>query len=206
MKKSIIATITVLILTGVWSGANAQDNVTSITYQPSVPVGDLEEYIAKTSWIGWGLEGRRFRSPSSNVTLGFSFAWHVFDDRLTGTSVLEQGAVTGTQRRYVNSLPFLLTGNYYFNRTTDAIKPFIGVGAGAYYIVQRFDIGVFKREASSWNFGVEGELGLQFPLGDVEGIFAARYHYAFGSGDTISGEEKDFSYVTAVIGLAYTRW
>ena len=202
MKKSIIALFILMVL---WSGANAQDNITAITYQPSVPLGDLETYIGKTSWIGWGIEGRRFRSPSSNFTLGFSFAWHVFDDRLYGTSVLESGAVTGTQRRYVNSLPFLITGDYYFNRK-NAIKPFIGVGAGAYYIVQRFDIGVWKREASNWHFGVEGELGFQFPMGDIEGIVAARYHHAFASGESISGDEKDFSYVTAVIGLAYTRW
>lgn len=191
---------------GFWSGAYAQDNVTAITYQVSVPLGDLEEYIAKTSWIGWGIEGRHFRSPSSNFTLGFAFAWHVFDDQLTGTSVFDGGAVTGKQRRYVNSLPFLITGDYYFNRRTGAIKPFIGAGAGAYYIVQRFDIGVWKREVSNWHFGVEGELGLQFPMGDIEVIAAARYYYAFGSGETISGEEKDFSYITAVIGLAYTRW
>ncbi len=202
MKKSIVA---ILVLMGFWSAAEAQDNVTAITYQVSVPLGDLEEYIAKTSWIGWGLEGRHFRTPSSNFTLGFAFAWHVFDEQLSGTSAFEGGAVTGNQRRYVNSLPFLITGDYYFNRKS-GLKPFIGAGAGAFYTVQRIDIGVFKREESGWNFGVEGELGLQFPLGDVEGIAAARYYHAFGAGDTISGEEKDFSYITAVIGLAYTRW
>jgi outer membrane protein W len=152
-----------------------------------------------------GIEGRHFRSPSSNLTLGFSFAWHVFDDRLNTTSVLESGAVTGTQRRYANSLPFLLTADYYLNRN-NAIKPFIGVGAGAYYIVERLDIGVFSREKSNWHFGLEGELGLQFPLGEIEGIVAARYHYAFAAGDAIYGDPKDLSYVTAVIGLAYTRW
>jgi len=202
MKKSIIA---LFILMGLWSGANAQDNITTITYQPSVPLGDLQNYIAKTSWIGWGLEGRHFRSPSSNITLGFSFAWHVFDDRLYTTSKINSGAVTGTQRRYVNSLPFLLTADYYLNRN-NAIKPFIGVGAGAYYIVQRVDIGVWTNEKSNWHFGVEGELGLQIPLGDVDAIVAARYHHAFASGESISGEEIDFAYLTAVIGLAYTRW
>jgi len=203
MKKAIIA---ILILAGFWSGADAQDNMTAITYQPSVPLADLEEYIGKTSWLGWGLEGRRFRDASSKVTLGFSFAWHVFDEELTGTQTFESGALTGRQHRYLNSLPFLITGDYYLNRKTGGVKPFIGVGAGAYYIVQRVEVGVFKREASSWNFGVEGEVGLQIPFDEIEGILAARYHYAFGAGETISGDEKDFSYVTAVIGLAYTRW
>jgi hypothetical protein len=202
MKKSIIA---LFILTVLGSSAAAQDNITAITYQPSVPLGDTEEFIAKTSWLGWGLEGRRFRGPSSKITIGFSFAWHVFDDRLYATAQLDQGALTGTQRRYINSLPFLLTGNFYLNRK-NAIKPFVGVGAGAYYIVQRLDIGVFKREESNWHFGLAGEAGIQFPLASIEGILAARYHYAFASGETISGKERDYSYVTLVVGLAYTRW
>jgi opacity protein-like surface antigen len=202
MKKLIIA---LFVLAGMWSGAEAQDNITAITYQPSVPAGDLEKYIAKTSWIGWGIEGRRFRSPSSHLTLGFSFAWHVFDDQLYATTVFDEGAVTGNQGRYVNSLPFLLTADYYLNRK-NAIKPFIGAGAGAYYIVQRLNIGVFSQEESNWHFGLAGEAGLQFPLGEIEGIVSARYHYAFHSGDTITGEEVDFNYMTLVIGLAYTRW
>ena len=147
MKKSIIA-IALLVLIGSWSSASAQDNITMITYQPSVALGDLEDFIGETSWIGWGLEGRRFRDPTSKLTMGFSFAWHVFDERFTGTTDFDQGAVTGTQRRWVNSLPFLITGDYYLNRKS-GFKPYVGVGAGAYYIVQRIDIGVFKREVTN---------------------------------------------------------
>jgi opacity protein-like surface antigen len=202
MKKSII---TVLMLMALCSGAIAQDNITAITYQPSVPSGDLEEYIGKTSWIGWGLEGRHFRSSTSHITVGFAFAWHVFDDKLYGTQVVDNGAFTGTQRRWVNSLPFLLTANYYFNRKS-GIKPFIGAGAGAYYISQRFDIGIWTSEANNWHFGFMGEAGLQFPLGDIEGFASARYHYALPSGESISGEDMDYQYLTAVVGLAYARW
>jgi hypothetical protein len=202
MKKSIIS---ILVLMGLCSVAVAQDNITAITYQASVPLVDLDAYIAKTSWIGWGIEGRHFRSPTSNFTLGFAFAWHVFDEKLYGTEVLESGAVTGTQRRYVNSLPFLLTGNYYFVRKGD-LKPFVGAGAGAYYVSQRFDIGVYTREVTGWSFGVMGEAGFQYPLGDIEGFVSVRYYYAFDAGETLAEEKQDYSYVSAVIGLAYMRW
>jgi opacity protein-like surface antigen len=202
MKKSIAA---ILILVGLGSDAAAQDNVTAITYQVSVPTSDLETYIGKTSWIGWGIEGRRFANPMSNFTVGFAFAWHVFDDRLFGTTEFDRGAITGTQRRYINSVPFLLTGDYYLNRN-NGVKPFIGVGAGAFYVVKDFDIGVWTEELSHWGFGLEGEAGFQFPLGEVEGIAALRYYYAFSVEETLSGEKNDLSYATAVIGLAYIRW
>ena len=202
MKKSII---TILMLMALCSGAVAQDNITAITYQPSVPLGDLEEYIGKTSWIGWGLEGRRFRNSSSHLTVGVSFAWHVFDDKLYGTQEVENGAFTGTQRRWVNSLPFLLTSHFYLNRK-NAIKPYAGIGAGAYYIVQRLDIGVFTSEKSNWHFGVAPEVGIQFPLGDIEGVIGARYHYAFKAGESVTGDKAEYQYITGIIGLAYTRW
>jgi opacity protein-like surface antigen len=202
MKKLVI---TVLMLCAVAPGVLAQDNITAITYQPSVPTGDLEQFIGKTSWIGWGIEGRHFRDSSSPITFGFSFAWHVFDDQLYSTQTVDKGAVTGTQNRWVNSLPMLITLDYYFGRK-ERIKPFVGVGAGAYYIYQKLNIGVWSFEETNWRFGIMGEVGLQFPLGDMEGFTSARYHYAYPSGDSISGEKIDIQYGTWLIGLAWTRW
>jgi opacity protein-like surface antigen len=189
----------------VGSAALAQDNITTVTYQPSIAQGDFSDFIKDTSWIGWGLEGRHFTSPTSRLTVGFSFAWHVFDEKWVGTTDFDNGSVTGTQRRWVNSLPFLLTGDFYFNRK-NAIKPFIGIGAGAYYIVQRLDIGVWTSEKSNWHFGIAPEAGIQFPLGDIEGIIAARYNYAFAAGESVTGEAAEYQYLTGIIGLAYTRW
>ncbi len=187
------------------SAALAQDNITMVTYQPSVAQGDFSDFIKDASWIGWGLEGRRFTSPTSSFTFGFSFAWHVFDQKWTGTTEFDDGAITGTQRRWVNSLPFLLTTDYYFGRK-NKIKPFIGIGAGAYYISQRLDVGVWTSEKTNWHFGVEGEAGFQFPLGDIEGIVAARYHYAFAAGESVFGDAAEYQYLTGIIGVAYTRW
>jgi len=202
MKKSIIA---ILMLMVMCTGAAAQDHVTAITYQPSFAVDELENYISDTSWIGWGIEGRTFRGPTSNFTLGFAFAWHVFDQRVTGTEELTSGAVTGTQRRYINSLPFLITGDYYFSRK-GKIKPFVGVGAGAYYVVRRFDIGVWTSEDTKWSFGAMGEAGAQIPFDEVEFFVSARYYYAVDAVENLLDEKNDISYVSAVIGLAYTRW
>jgi hypothetical protein len=206
MKKFSISTLLLLLLlVAVCPGAMAQDNVTAITYQASVPLGDFSDYIAKTSWIGWGLEGRRFRSPTSPVTIGFAFAWHVFDDKLYGTQEVDKGAVTGTQRRWVNSLPMLITFDYYLGRK-NAVSWFVGAGAGAYYIVQRFDIGVYAWEKSNWHFGVAPEVGVQFPLGDIDGILGLKYHYAFAAGESIQGDAQEFTYIAAYVGLAYERW
>lgn len=202
MKKLILSVVLLVVMS---SSAFAQDNITAVTYQVSIPQGDFSNYIDETSWIGWGIEGKHFRSSTSNWTLGFAFSWHVFDMKFTGTTNMENGAVTGTQRRYTNSLPFLLTTNYYLNRK-NSVKPFVGIGAGAYYIIQRLDIGVFAHEYTNWHFGVAPEIGFQFPLGDIEGMFSVKYNYAFKSGDSVQGDGQEYQYITAVIGLAYAQW
>jgi hypothetical protein len=51
-----------------------------------------------------------------------------------------------------------------------------------------------------------GEAGFQYPFGDIEGFVSARYYRAFDAGETLAGGKQDFSYVSAVIGLAYMRW
>jgi outer membrane protein W len=137
--------------------------------------------------------------------MGFSFAWNVFDEKTSGTFTTDNGAITGTARRWVNSLPFLLTCDFYLNRQ-NAIKPFIGIGAGAYYIVQRLDVGVWTVEKTNWHFGIAPEVGFQIPLGDIEGIIAARYNYAFAAGESVTGDAEEYQYLTGIVGLAYTRW
>jgi hypothetical protein len=202
MKKLALSVVLLVVMS---SSAIAQDNITAVTYQMSLSQGDFNDFVDDTSWIGWGIEGKHFRSPTSHWTLGFAFSWHVFDTKLYGTTELENGAVTGTQRRYVNSLPFLLTTNYYLNRK-NTVKPFVGIGAGAYYIIQRLDIGVFQNEYPNWHFGIAPEVGLQFPLGEIEGMVSVKYNYAFKSGDSVQGDGQEYQYATVVVGLAYVQW
>lgn len=203
MKKCAVMMV-VLIATA--TSALAQDNITAVTYQVSRSLGDFDTYIDETSWLGWGLEGRHFRSPTSRLTYGFAFAWHVLDKKTSETQEFDRGAVTGTQHRYVNSLPFLLTGDFYLNRK-NAVKPFVGFGAGAYYIVQTLDIGVYRFEESNWHFGIAPEVGLQLPLGEIEGILSVKYHYAFKAGTSVGGGDgMEYQYFNVSIGLAYARW
>jgi hypothetical protein len=50
------------------------------------------------------------------------------------------------------------------------------------------------------------EIGLQFPMGDVELLVQARYNYAFASGNSIAGEDINWQWATANIGFAWSRW
>jgi len=207
--KQIACTVLLaaLLVSALVPDAGARDKITTLTYSVGIPVGETEDYISNTSWRGFGLDFRHFRSRSKNITVGFTFAWQVFDQRFDNeTFVFESGAVTGTQRRYLNSLPFLLTGHYYTSQQSNQTRFFIGGGAGVYYIEQRFELGVSSLQENNWHFGLMPELGIQIPFGDVEFILAGRYHYAFAAGQSITGESQAWDYITVNAGIAWSRW
>ena len=202
--KHIIVAVLVLLAAG---NAFGQNKITALHYNISIPDGDLKDYIGDTSWIGIGFDGRWFVSPDRPLTLGISLGWQVFDDHMYGTIESESGALTGNQSRYVNSFPMMVTGHYYFGNK-DKMWVFAGVGVGTYYIIQRFDVGVFAFEVDDWHFGFYPELGVQIPLRerDASLFISGRYNFALAAGESVTGDEKDFNYWGINVGFAYNGW
>ena len=181
------------------------DNKFGLTYNISIPDGDTADFISETSWRGMGLEWRWDREGDLPVTFGFSMAWHVFSQRLTGTQQLESGAVSGVQDRYLNSLPFLLTAHYTMG-SPRGIQLYFGGGLGAQYVVQRLQLGINVLEESNWHFAIVPEAGLMFPLGTIHGIFNVKYDYAVEAGSYIGGDSRDWQYFGVNVGVVYTYW
>ena len=50
--------------------------------------------------------------------------------------------------RYVYTLPVLITTHYYIGEGW--IKPYIGIGAGIYYIEQELQFSTFRIEEKNW--------------------------------------------------------
>ena len=113
------------------------------------------------------------------------------------------GAVTGVQKRYLNAFPMLITGYYYFSTAWRDPKIYLGGGIGAYYMLQNFDLGVNRLEASNWHFGAAPEVGLQFPAGNSQGIVNVKYNWVNESGEGIAGQERGYAYWGLNAGFAW---
>lgn len=202
--KYILAAILVLLVA---ANAFGQNKITAFHYNISIPDQDLKNYISDTSWLGFGFDGRWFVSPDRPITLGISLGWQVFDEHTNETIVTENAALTGQQGRYVNSFPMMVTGHYYFGNK-DKMWVFAGGGVGTYYIVQRFDVGVFAVEEDNWHFGFYPELGVQIPLQERDAalFISGRYNFALAAGESVTGDEKDFNYWGFNVGFAYNGW
>lgn len=197
--------LTVFLLLAVAGGAFGQTKITALHYDVSIPDKDLKNYISETSWRGVGFDGRWFVKYPSTFTLGIAAAWHVFDEKTSGTITWPDGALTGHQNRYVNSFPLMVTAHYYFG-DRNQLWAFIGGGVGTYYILQRFEVGVMAFEEGNWHFGAYPEIGVQIPLQEAALFVSGRYNYAFKTGESLSGEALDYNYWTIAIGLAYSSW
>jgi outer membrane protein W len=182
------------------AGALAQDEfVGSFTYNIAVPTSHTREFVDNTSFRGIGLEFNKYLKPQFSI--GFAASWNVFYHRTNEVTEIESGHVSGTQLRYINSFPFLLTGRYFLE-TSGNLKPYLGAGAGAYYIMNELNIGIYAITHNNFHFGFAPELGFMIASGG-ESAFTAniKYNYAFGAGGT-----EDYSYWGVNLGVAFTEF
>lgn len=194
MKAFKLLVVTLLVGLSV----NAQDNFFAVTYNTALPMGETQEYINDFSWGIIGLEWKKMMSD--NVSVGLNVAWQVFSQKrgLETVELSSNTAISGTQLRYLNSFPITLTGTYHFNPEGRVI-PFVGVGAGLYRMLDRFDISGFVSQNNTWNFGFYPEAGIIVPTGGNSDFFVnTKYHYILPA----NGGRTD-TYLNINVGLSY---
>ncbi|MGB5674488.1 MAG: outer membrane beta-barrel protein [Gemmatimonadota bacterium] len=206
--KGIIASLALIL---VFSGeAKAQDWWWGITYQmsaaSSLPTNSDSDvnFIEDYSFRGFGIDARYVASRDAKYSIGFNVGWNVLNEKNDfgserNTISLENADVTGTQLRYLNSVPLMANASYYFG-SRGGIRPYVGLNAGTYYIERRVDIGVVGIVEDNWHFGWAPEVGLVVPLGRPEFalLTTIRYNWAFSAGGT--GDQKYWGFN---IGIAY---
>ncbi len=200
--KPILA---ILILAVFVTGAAAQlarDYTGVVSYEISVPTGNTAEYGVNTSFRGFGFQGRRFLNP--RMSWGFSWDWSTFNGQSEELISVGNMDISGHQHRIMYSMPILANFHYYFgdvHRVQESAVPFVGIGAGTYWIKPVLEIGVLAFEDSNWHFGFAPEVGILIPVSYYSDLFlSTKYNYAFESGDA-----EAQSYWTIFLGIAYAR-
>ena len=209
MKRAIYLIVLLVLIVG---AANAQyssnRSIFGMTWDFGLPLDNTKDYIDRTSFLGFNLNGRTPISPE--ISVGGMFGWNVFDLVSRDPIEIERpgfgGTISGTQERYLNMFPMMASGFYNFD--TGDIVPYAGLNLGAYYVIQRFAIGTIALEQYTWHFGVAPEVGILVSLGGSTYLMAsAQYHYAFDSGETIGGkDDNSYSWIGLNLGLAFTSF
>ena len=206
--KGIIASLVLVLATS--GEAKAQDWWWGITYNmsatSSLPANSNSDinFIEDYSFRGIGIEARYVPDRNAKYSIGFNFGWNVLNEKNDfgserNTVSLPGADITGTQLRFLNSIPLMANAAYYFG-DRGGIRPYVGINAGTYYIERRVEIGVSAITQDNWHFGWAPEVGLVVPLGrpEVAMLFTVRYNWAFSAGGT--GDQKYWGFN---IGFAY---
>ncbi len=179
------------------SGVQAQQMYWGMSYGMTTPVSDTKDFTDDTSWRNWGVDLLAIVNP--NTTVGVSFGWNVFNEITPTVSSISGIEIAGTQFRYINSLPILVSVRRFLGMRGRA-RPFIGVGVGPHLVKQRVDVGLWTVSENTWHFGVAPEVGLVVPVrSGVHGFFNAKYNYAASAGDP----GRKHSYFGLNIGFAW---
>lgn len=164
-----------------------QESIWSVTYQVSIPTGATKDMVGKTSFRGFGIEGRKF--VDNNVAIGGGAHWNVFYDKVDKvTTELDNITLTGTHYNYINSFPFLVNAAYYFNEGS-YFRPYAGINSGVTYVMYRKDVGLYSIQDEPWKFTVAPEIGFIFQTyGGTAFTLNFRYNYGLetSSSDPLS--------------------
>ena len=114
------------------------------------------------------------------------------------------GAITGLQDRTINAIPIMLNAHQYFGKRK-GIRPYIGLNAGGFWMLQRFDIGIYRFQEDEWQWGIAPEIGVLVPLkGNSSIIVNGKYNYAF-TGDSPVGGDINNEYWMIGIGYVWNQ-
>lgn len=184
----------------------AQEWSTALSYQISLPSGDTKDFTDKTSFRGIGLDFRKEITRATSI--GLFFGWNVFYERTSETIEIQTekpGALTGTQDRYLNSFPIMLTVQHSFGKSGE-LQPYAGLNIGGFYMVQKLGIGLSQFQNDQWQWGGAPELGLIIPVErDTDIIINAKYNYAF-TGESAVDADVNYSYWMIGIGCAWSGY
>ena len=163
MKK--ISILFIAIWLGLMSGTafSQGGGIWNFNWNTGFPLGSTTDFVGQPTARGFSVEGRGF--VTDQITLGGIAGWIVFYEEV-GWVTENQGTTTinGFKRRYLNAMPIMMTGHYYF--TTGQIQPYIGAGLGTYYIETRDFMGIYYVRGKDWHFGLAPEVGVVFPFGN----------------------------------------
>ena len=182
------------------NGAQAQQSFFGISYGMSVPTSDTKDFTEGTSWRNGTVDILAKVRP--NTAVGLSFGWNVFNDVTTTVSRIDgEGSrpidIAGTQYRYINSFPMLVTVRQ-FTGTPGGMRPFFGLGVGTQFVKQRVEVGQWRISDNTWHFALAPEIGVLLPIGsDAKWFVNAKYNYAAKASD------RTHSYFGFNIGVAW---
>lgn len=198
--------VAALVVAGA-SPALAQRNQLGISYDWSMPMGDMKDFADNDSWMGFTADYRM--SNGRNMTFGGLLGYYEFYQNIpagaAGSQVnFPQGAISGQQYRHVFSIPIMLSAQMFLGDALHKTRPFIGLNGGVEYLKQTADIGIYTMNTDAWVVAGMPEVGLMFTTSNRTQVnLHARYYFPLSSDALVSsgGTGASFQHLSVGIGI-----
>jgi opacity protein-like surface antigen len=176
--------ILALIVIGFSMQYAAAQNRFGLTYNTALPLGETAELAGKYSFRGAGIEGRW--GVGSSFDIGFSASWNVFYESVNGSFTEGSKTLTGTQYRYINAYPIMVTAYKSFG-SSETFHPYVGLGVGAIKADHRKEMGLWYVDSNNWHFGMAPEIGVVIKtFRSFDYLVSIRYNYGVKVNDSPS--------------------
>lgn len=179
MKKLFIL-LAVLTGAGIFHTTEAQ--LLNLNYRMSAPLGDSHDFISRMSFRGASASYHHF--VTERLAIGLELSWTTHYKHLedaTNNFLLgdEKVTITGDQFRYLNVVPLLVSGRYFFTDEDALICPYAGIGIGTNWAETRLEVGHFVAKEKGWQFAIAPEIGCIIPFNEMIGLnIGAQYRYS----------------------------
>jgi hypothetical protein len=157
-----------------------RNDVVMLSYDTAVGIGKTHDFAGQFSFLGFAADWRT--RVTDNFWPGFTFGWQVLYDKKYETRTYKEVTFTGTLATSLNAFPLLASADYFFMTDRRGIRPYAGLGVGAYAAERRIDVSIWTIQDTTWHFGFAPEIGVALPTGEASAFVAVKYNYAFASG------------------------
>ena len=188
-----------VVFSGFMTKSEGQVNFIA-SYPISFPIGNMSDYVEKTSFRGLSLEVNAVHNEK--IEYGVETTWNVFFQK-EDEKVYNQGtaSIKGVQYRYVNAVPLLAQVKYTGGdpKSSSRFAPYGGIGIGTLYVDQATDFGLYRISNEAWQFCLRPQIGLKLKNDRGPGGFVGLKYYVGFKSDDMDGQ----SYLSLNIGIIF---
>jgi outer membrane protein W len=185
------------------SGNVTLNNSNQFIINWEVAIPNNSDYVSKTSFSNGRAEYRYFMN--NQFAIGASIGWNSFNEKVDRQlyETPDGGSAVFTDViRQVYKLPISFNGYYYFG-SSDAFRPYAGLGLGANYAQQEAYFNVFVTEDKNWGFLARPEIGAQYMFNRDMGMNAyVAYSYATNKSEYF--DSSNLAHIGIGLGLVWT--
>lgn len=137
----------------------------SISYQTSVPVGGVRDFVPNMSFEGININWAYF--IMDNVSVGLDLSYNNYSHKV-GQKIYRPDAntaINAAQYRYTQTFPIKVQAKYYMNPFGPGIQLYSGLGIGALSAGQHIVIQDIDVWDNNWGFLLSPEIGALIPFG-----------------------------------------